>query len=152
MCVPIDHRRLPDYVTEKVYNGLQSGTLPVYWGPENIDDFVPKNSIVKVSVGKFMVALARDSLLDGRNLGCFDAPRFLFLWHERGGTHGSFTPAAVLGVRRAGLCVGYLMAQHDLGRVRGTADDISACLGYYRRERRKIRLTEKVKSWARATT
>ncbi|CAN0480984.1 unnamed protein product, partial [Hapterophycus canaliculatus] len=34
--------RLRDYVTEKVYNGLQSGTLPVYWGAENVEDFVPK--------------------------------------------------------------------------------------------------------------
>lgn len=41
--------RVRDYVTEKVYNGLQSGTLPVYWGAENVEDFVPKGSVVKVS-------------------------------------------------------------------------------------------------------
>ncbi|CAM9957095.1 unnamed protein product, partial [Laminaria digitata] len=41
--------QLQDYVTEKVYNGLQSGTLPVYWGAKNIDDYVPKGSVVKAS-------------------------------------------------------------------------------------------------------
>lgn len=40
--------RLEDYVTEKVYNGLQGGTLPVYWGAGNVDEYVPKGSVVKV--------------------------------------------------------------------------------------------------------
>lgn len=40
--------RLKDYVTEKVYNGLQAGTLPVYWGAANIEDYVPGGSVVKV--------------------------------------------------------------------------------------------------------
>ncbi|CAM9591945.1 unnamed protein product, partial [Scytosiphon promiscuus] len=44
-----NNNQLKDYVTEKVYNGLQSGTLPVYWGAENIEDFVPKGSVVKAS-------------------------------------------------------------------------------------------------------
>lgn len=40
--------RQTDYVTEKVYNGFQAGTLPIYWGAENVDAFVPEGSIVKV--------------------------------------------------------------------------------------------------------
>jgi len=40
---------LDDYVTEKVYNGLLSGTLPVYWGAKDVDNYVPKGSIVKAS-------------------------------------------------------------------------------------------------------
>ncbi|CAN0117222.1 unnamed protein product, partial [Ectocarpus fasciculatus] len=44
-----NNNQLRDYVTEKVYNGLQSGTLPVYWGAENVEDFVPKGSVVKAS-------------------------------------------------------------------------------------------------------
>lgn len=36
-------------MTEKVYNGLQSGTLPVYWGAKNVEDFVPRGSVVKVT-------------------------------------------------------------------------------------------------------
>lgn len=42
---------MSDYVTEKVYNGLAAGTLPVYWGADNVDDFVPKGSVVKVRQG-----------------------------------------------------------------------------------------------------
>lgn len=42
-------RRVSDYVTEKVYNGLQAGTLPVYWGASNIEAYVPRGSVVKVS-------------------------------------------------------------------------------------------------------
>ena len=30
-----------DYVSEKVFNALQSGALPVYMGSETIDDFLP---------------------------------------------------------------------------------------------------------------
>ena len=30
-----------DYVTEKVYDGLDAGCLPIYLGAENIADFVP---------------------------------------------------------------------------------------------------------------
>ncbi|CAM9232300.1 unnamed protein product [Ectocarpus sp. 6 AP-2014] len=44
-----NNNQIRDYVTEKVYNGLQSGTLPVYWGAENVEDFVPKGSVVKAS-------------------------------------------------------------------------------------------------------
>lgn len=49
--------RVRDYVTEKVYNGLQSGTLPVYWGAENVEDFVPRGSVVKVCVRQWDVFL-----------------------------------------------------------------------------------------------
>lgn len=44
--------RVTDYVTEKVYNGFQAGLLPVYWGAANVDDFVPKGSVIKVGGGK----------------------------------------------------------------------------------------------------
>ena len=30
-----------DYVTEKVFDALESGVLPVYYGAPNVDDFVP---------------------------------------------------------------------------------------------------------------
>lgn len=35
-------------MTEKVYNGLQAGTLPVYWGADNVEHYVPRGSVVKV--------------------------------------------------------------------------------------------------------
>ncbi|CAM9976405.1 unnamed protein product [Ascophyllum nodosum] len=58
---------LQDYVTEKVYNGFQAGTLPVYWGAANVDDYIPKGSIVKASdfagpeeLAKHLKGLAED--------------------------------------------------------------------------------------------
>ena len=38
----------PDYITEKVWGALAAGTLPVYFGAENIKDHVPINSIIDV--------------------------------------------------------------------------------------------------------
>lgn len=39
-----------DYVTERVFQALISGTVPVYWGAENILDFMPdKNAIINVN-------------------------------------------------------------------------------------------------------
>jgi hypothetical protein len=35
-----------DYVSEKVYHGLVAGTLPVYWGAPNCNDFLPIKSVV----------------------------------------------------------------------------------------------------------
>ncbi len=37
-----------DYVTEKVYDGLITGAIPIYYGAPNIDQFVPSDSIIKV--------------------------------------------------------------------------------------------------------
>ena len=34
------------YVTEKVYNGLDAGVIPVYLGAPDIADYVPKGSIL----------------------------------------------------------------------------------------------------------
>ena len=37
-----------DYVTEKVYAGLVTGAVPVYYGAPNVEKFVPSNSVIKV--------------------------------------------------------------------------------------------------------
>ena len=37
-----------DYVTEKVYAGLITGAVPVYYGAPNVEKFVPSNSVIKV--------------------------------------------------------------------------------------------------------
>ena len=37
-----------DYVTEKVYLALAAGTVPVYFGAPNIEEFVPDGSIIRV--------------------------------------------------------------------------------------------------------
>ena len=37
-----------DYVSEKVYAGLITGAVPIYFGAPNINSFVPSNSVIKV--------------------------------------------------------------------------------------------------------
>ncbi len=37
-----------DYVSEKVYDGLVAGAVPIYYGAPNVDQFVPSDSIIKV--------------------------------------------------------------------------------------------------------
>ncbi|CAG8455688.1 50_t:CDS:1, partial [Scutellospora calospora] len=46
------------YVTEKVYDPLKSHTIPIYMGASDIDDFVPPNSIIKVTDFKNVKDLA----------------------------------------------------------------------------------------------
>ena len=35
-----------DYVTEKVYEGMASGAVPIYWGAPNIRDFIPRSTAI----------------------------------------------------------------------------------------------------------
>jgi hypothetical protein len=37
-----------DYVTEKVYHAFDAGTLPVYWGAPNYQQFIPLKSVINV--------------------------------------------------------------------------------------------------------
>lgn len=37
-----------DYVTEKVYDSLQAGAVPIYYGASNVKSFVPRNSIIHI--------------------------------------------------------------------------------------------------------
>lgn len=34
------------YITEKIFNYFAAGTIPVYWGPENILDYIPKDCFI----------------------------------------------------------------------------------------------------------
>jgi hypothetical protein len=43
-----ENQKEPDYVTEKLWGTLASGTLPVYLGASNVKDHVPPNSIIAV--------------------------------------------------------------------------------------------------------
>ena len=43
-----ENQRTPDYITEKLWGALASGTLPVYLGAPNIKDHVPPRSIILV--------------------------------------------------------------------------------------------------------
>lgn len=34
------------YITEKIFDVFAAGCVPVYWGPENVTDFIPKNCFI----------------------------------------------------------------------------------------------------------
>jgi len=44
----IENIQEPDYITERLYQGLRAGSVPVYLGAPNIRDFLPENSAVYV--------------------------------------------------------------------------------------------------------
>lgn len=37
---------IPGYITEKIFDSLFAGCIPVYWGAPNITDFVPSNVFI----------------------------------------------------------------------------------------------------------
>jgi len=36
----------PGYITEKIFDSFAAGSIPVYWGPENVTDFIPDNCFI----------------------------------------------------------------------------------------------------------
>jgi hypothetical protein len=80
-CLAMENSIAPDYVTEKVYDGLLVGTVPIYLGAPNIDDFLPgERSIIKVTdfsgpaeLARYVKALAEDE----------DAYCEYFAWREK---------------------------------------------------------------------
>ncbi|KAG7353054.1 glycosyltransferase family 10 fucosyltransferase [Nitzschia inconspicua] len=65
-----ENQREDDYITEKLWGALASGTLPVYFGAPNVKDHVPPNSIVVVDdfatvedLANHLVRLANDRRL-----------------------------------------------------------------------------------------
>ncbi|KAM9977776.1 hypothetical protein ACTFIR_011648 [Dictyostelium discoideum] len=42
-----ENNNITDYVTEKVYTSLLSGSIPIYMGSPNVDEWVPNKSIIK---------------------------------------------------------------------------------------------------------
>jgi hypothetical protein len=43
-----ENQCVEDYITEKLWGPLESGTVPVYYGSPNVKDHVPNNSIIHV--------------------------------------------------------------------------------------------------------
>ena len=37
---------LPNYITEKIFDCMMEGCIPVYWGANNVLDFIPKNCFI----------------------------------------------------------------------------------------------------------
>lgn len=34
------------YITEKIFNCFAAGCVPIYWGPDNVEDFIPKECFI----------------------------------------------------------------------------------------------------------
>ena len=58
------------YVSEKVYEGFQAGTLPVYFGTEDVKDYLPEHSYISVTdfnsvreLGEYLVKVLDDDEL-----------------------------------------------------------------------------------------
>eukprot|EP00249_Psilotum_nudum_P015089 c25160_g2_i1 orf=188-1360(+) len=45
----IENSMTESYITEKLFYALDSGAVPIYFGPSNVWDFVPPNSIIDAS-------------------------------------------------------------------------------------------------------
>lgn len=39
-------KEIPDYITEKIFDSMSAGCIPVYWGAANIEELVPKNCFI----------------------------------------------------------------------------------------------------------
>lgn len=40
-------RGIPGYITEKIFDSMSAGCVPVYWGAPNISSYVPQNCFIK---------------------------------------------------------------------------------------------------------
>jgi hypothetical protein len=45
-CLSLENSQAPDYVTEKLFDPLMSGTIPVYRGAPNAQEFAPEHSYI----------------------------------------------------------------------------------------------------------
>lgn len=45
-CIAFENSSAPDYVTEKIYDALSAGSIPVYRGAPNVAEFVPPGSYI----------------------------------------------------------------------------------------------------------
>ena len=53
-----ENSNVPDYVTEKYWTTLVAGSVPVYYGATNVQDFAPSNSSV-INVADFRTVILR---------------------------------------------------------------------------------------------
>ena len=45
-CICYENAHFPGYVTEKIFDCFVAGCVPVYWGADNIDKYVPQNCFI----------------------------------------------------------------------------------------------------------
>ena len=51
--IAIENSRIPSYITEKYYDCIIAGCVPVYYGAPNIDDYFPANSYISLPIHDF---------------------------------------------------------------------------------------------------
>ena len=44
----VENMRMTGYVTEKIFDALFSGCIPIYWGAPNIDEYIPADCFVRL--------------------------------------------------------------------------------------------------------
>jgi hypothetical protein len=44
----LENSKLDAYITEKIVNAMNSGTIPIYWGDEGIFEYVNRDAIIFV--------------------------------------------------------------------------------------------------------
>ena len=81
-----ENNKIKDYVSEKVFDGLLGGTLPVYYGAESIEQFMPvegQKAVIQMddfesmeNLAAFLNELARDRI---RAVSTPRAARYAFL-------------------------------------------------------------------------
>ena len=57
-CLALENSIAPDYVTEKMFDALAAGTVPIYLGAPNVAEFVPENSFIDAASFSTPEALA----------------------------------------------------------------------------------------------
>lgn len=64
-------QQIPGYITEKVFDSFFAGCIPVYWGPPDVDDLIPKDCYIDrqrfsnhEELYKFMKSLSDDQILE----------------------------------------------------------------------------------------
>ena len=45
-CITMENSRAQDYVSEKLFEAMKAGCLPIYYGAPNIEDFIPLSSSI----------------------------------------------------------------------------------------------------------
>eukprot|EP01103_Thecamoeba_quadrilineata_P013923 TRINITY_DN4004_c0_g1_i1.p1 TRINITY_DN4004_c0_g1~~TRINITY_DN4004_c0_g1_i1.p1 ORF type:complete len:643 (-),score=96.02 TRINITY_DN4004_c0_g1_i1:140-2068(-) len=76
-----ENNNVTDYVTEKIMNVFQSGSIPVYMGAPNIEEWAPPNSYIRTDKFKGPADLAKylKKVLNDKNLY-----NSFFKWKEEG--------------------------------------------------------------------
>ncbi len=63
-------KSIPGYITEKIFDSFFAGCVPIYWGPDNICDHIPKNCFIDMrdfetysDLYRFISTLSNDEYL-----------------------------------------------------------------------------------------